>query len=67
MNVFTRKSHSTEMLLCRAGYQTGNGKTRAAAAELVLEQHFFGVVATCHNFLKRVSLDQVFVQPPEKL
>lgn len=43
------------------------GRPRAAAAELVLEQHFLGVVAACHNFLKRVSLDQVFVQPPEKL
>lgn len=48
------------MFLCRAGYQTGNWKTRAAA-ELVLEQQFFGVVAACHNFLKTVSSDQVFV------
>lgn len=47
------------MFLCRAGYQTGNWKTRAAA-ELVLEQQFFEVVAACHNFLIRVSLDQVF-------
>jgi len=54
------------MFLFRAGYQTGNWKTKAAAAELVLEEHFLGVVAACHNFLKRVSSDQVFVQPPEK-
>lgn len=42
------------MFLCRAGYQTGNWMTRAAA-ELVLEQQFFGVAAACHNFLKRSS------------
>lgn len=57
--MLARKSHSTEVFLCRAGYQTGNCKSRAAA-ELVLEQHFFLGRAAYHSFLNRVSLDQDF-------